>query len=276
MLELIQITNDPDFARRCDALEGMRLFVDLERLGKAERQAGRNTFLSTHQLDDVGRVKAVLQRSPLMVRVNPLNAASAAEVDAVLARGADMLMLPMFADAAELQAFCALVAGRSPIVALLETAGALASLEEWIGTPGLHEVYVGLNDLHLSLGHHFMFEPLAHGDLDRVALAARMHGLRFGFGGIARMDEGLLPGRDVLAEHLRLDSQAVILSRTFHRLDEPNVALHAFEAEVAKLRQAEYVLAERACGQIAADRLRIKGVIGAIAASIARRAAEVS
>ena len=47
MIELIQITNDPAFARRCDALDGMRLWVDLERLGKAERQAGRNTFIST-------------------------------------------------------------------------------------------------------------------------------------------------------------------------------------------------------------------------------------
>ena len=45
MLELLQITNDPAFASRCDALDGMRLFVDLERLGKAERQAGRNTFI---------------------------------------------------------------------------------------------------------------------------------------------------------------------------------------------------------------------------------------
>ena len=63
MLDLIQITNDPAFARRCDALDGMRLFVDLERLGKAERQAGRNTFISTHQIDDVGRIKSQLRRS---------------------------------------------------------------------------------------------------------------------------------------------------------------------------------------------------------------------
>lgn len=82
MMELIQITNDPALAQRCDALAGMRLFVDLERHGKAERQAGRNTFISNHQLDDVGRIKAVLQRAPLMVRVNPLHAGSAAEVQA--------------------------------------------------------------------------------------------------------------------------------------------------------------------------------------------------
>jgi len=73
MLELIQITNDPAFAQRCDALGGFRLFVDLERMGKAERQAGRNTFISVHQLEDVARIRSVLRRSPLMVRVNPLH-----------------------------------------------------------------------------------------------------------------------------------------------------------------------------------------------------------
>jgi hypothetical protein len=82
MIELFQITNDPDFARRCDALDGVRVFVDLERLGKAERQAGRNTFISVHQMDDVARVKAVLKRARLMVRVNPMNPDSAAEVQA--------------------------------------------------------------------------------------------------------------------------------------------------------------------------------------------------
>ena len=74
-------TNDPVFAQRCDALGGFRLFVDLERMGKAERQAGRNTFISTHQLEDVARIKAVLRQSPLMVRVNPLHAASGGELN---------------------------------------------------------------------------------------------------------------------------------------------------------------------------------------------------
>lgn len=261
MLELIQITNDPAFARRCEALGGFRIWVDLERLGKAERQAGRNTFISTHSLEDVARIKAVLRTARLMVRVNPLNAGSAAEVDAVLAQGADLLMLPMFSDAAQLGAFCRMVAGRVPVVALLETAGALDSLDAWVGTPGLSEVYVGLNDLHLSLGCSFMFEPLASGAVERVALAARKKGLAFGFGGIARMDEGLLPGRDVLAEHLRLGSQAVILSRTFHRTGGQAV----FEGEVRALRDMERALASRPPAQVRADAERIAARIREIA-----------
>ena len=265
MLELIQITNDPAFARRCDALAGFRLWVDLERLGKAERQAGRNTFISAHHLDDVGRIKRVLQRSPLMVRVNPLNDGTPAEVDAVLAGGADQLMLPMFTKASQLRDFAKLVAGRAPVVALLETGAALQCLDDWIDTPGLAEVYVGLNDLHLSLGHRFMFEPLALGLVDWVAAAAKRQGLRFGFGGIARPDEGMLPGRDVLAEHLRLGSGSVILSRTFHRGDDSE----AFESEVAKLRAAEQELARRTPAQVENDARRIAGVIERIAAGAA-------
>lgn len=266
MLELIQITNDPAFAQRCDALGGFRLFVDLERMGKAERQAGRNTFISAHQLADVARIRAVLRRSRLMVRINPLHEGTAEEVDAVLAQGADYLMLPMFRGARELRAFSQLVAGRAPIVPLLETADALRTVEEWAATPGLREIFVGLNDLHLSLGCRFMFEPLADGSVERVARAARAHGLPFGFGGIARMDEGLLTGRDVLAEHLRLGSQAVILSRTFHR-----GAGSELEDGVAALRACERALLSRTPPQVAADAQRIAARIRAIAAGDAVR-----
>jgi hypothetical protein len=266
MLELIQITSDPAFAQRCDALGGFRLFVDLERMGKAERQAGRNTFISAHELRDVGRIRAVLRRSPLMVRVNPLHAGTRQEVDAVLGEGADLLMLPMFEGAAQLAAFSEIVAGRAPIVPLLETAAALRSVQDWAGTPGLQEIFVGLNDLHVSLGCRFMFEPLADGSVARVAQEARSRGLRFGFGGIARLDEGLLPGRDVLAEHLRLGSGAVILSRTFHRESEMD-----FEREIATLRQAERELGERTPAAVEADAQRIAATIRAVVAALPAR-----
>jgi hypothetical protein len=264
MLELIQITNDPVFAQRCDALGGIRLWVDLERLGKAQRQTGHNTVISTHELDDVGRVKAVLRHSRLMVRVNPLHPGTAQELEAVLAQGADMVMLPMFQDARELETFCDMVGGRVPVVALLETAGALRTLDTWLATPGLSEVYVGLNDLHLSLGLRFMFEPLANGEIDRVANAVHGNGLAFGFGGVARLNEGLLPGRDVLAEHVRLESTAVILSRTFHGSHDG-----VFEDEVAALRDAQHRLAGRSPQETEADRMRIAARILEIAGGAA-------
>jgi len=268
MLELIQITNDPAFAQRCDALGGFRLFVDLERLGKAQRQAGRDTFISQHQVADIGRVRQAVRRTPVMVRVNPLHEGSRDEIEAVLREGADSVMLPMFSRPAELRAFSELVAGRAPIVPLLETPGALASVEEWAGTPGLREIYVGLNDLHIALGQHFMFEALADGSVERVARVARAHGLAFGFGGIARLDEGLLPGRAVLGEHLRLGSSAVILSRTFHRPGEGP----SFEATVAALREAEARLARRSPAEVAHDARETAQAIRRVAAQLAARA----
>ncbi|HEY1226813.1 MAG TPA: aldolase, partial [Ramlibacter sp.] len=178
-----------------------------------------------------------------------------------------LLMLPMFSRPDELQQFSSLVGGRVPFTALLETAGALRTLPDWVGTPGLEEVYVGLNDLHLSLGHRFMFEALALGLLDDVAAIVHGQGLRFGFGGIARVHEGLLPGHDVLAEHLRLGSRAVILSRTFYREDGDA----AFEREVTALREAELLLAQRPPQQVQADRVRIAATIEQIASGLPPR-----
>ena len=268
MIDLLTITNLPELAARCDQMPGMRLFVDLERNGKALRQKGYNTFISTHQINDVGRIKAVLKRSKLMVRVNPYQGdkfdASKAEVDAALAQGADMLMLPMFHNAQELKAFSSLVAGRAPIVPLLETVGALHTLDSWIDTPGIHEIFVGLNDLHLAMGCNFMFEPLLMGHVERVGKAAKARGLRFGFGGIARLDEGQLPGRKVLAEHVRLGSSAVILSRTFNRLDA-NEAGESFEQAVASLRLTEQELALRKPEQVELDKQRTYSLIAGFA-----------
>lgn len=261
MIDFIQITNDPLLARRCDALGGFRLFVDLERLGKPERQAGRNTFISTHAMADVGTIKRALLQSLLMVRLNPMHGGTLAEVNDALAQGADMLMLPMFNRPQELSDFCDMVGGRVPVVALLETAGALDTLPNWVETPGLWEVFVGLNDLHLALGMRFMFQPLASGLMDDVARVTRERNLRFGFGGVARAGEGLLSGQDVLAEHLRLGSQAVILSRTFHR-PMGNATL---ESGVEALRREEQRLARRSPEATESDRLRVVGIVERIA-----------
>ncbi len=264
MIEFLQITNDPQLAALCDTLPAMRLFVDLERNGKAHRQAGRNTFISEHTMEDISQMAAAVSKTRLMVRLNPVYDGTAAEVDEAIERGADMLMLPMFRDAGDLGAFCRQVAGRVPVVALLENADALQGIDQWIDTPGLSEVFLGLNDLHLSLGMSFMFEPLAAGMVDSVAVRVKAAGLRFGFGGMARLDEGLLPGRMVMGEHLRVGSQAVILSRAFRaQVDEAG-----YIAEIKALRVAEAALSLRTAGEIQKNSLHVRQLIGDIATKI--------
>lgn len=194
-----------------------RIFVDLEIIGKELRQGHLSTVISRHCINDVAEVRKAIPSGKLMVRINPINPGSAQEIDQVIAAGADILMLPMFTCPDEVQFFCNHVAGRAKTNLLLETVAAMNTITEWISMRGVDEVHIGLNDLHLDLRQTFMFEPLACGLVDRMADILRDSMIPFGFGGIARIGEGLLPAELILAEHARLGSTAAIISRTFHR-----------------------------------------------------------
>lgn len=257
-MDWIQITNRPEFAAFAVDCGVARVMVDLEQLGKQARQGGLGTFISDHRPEDVAPVRAAVPAAHLLVRINPWHEASPAEVEHAVRSGADSVMLPMFTGLDALRGCARALAGRARLVALLETRDALESLPRWAGLEGLDEIYVGLNDLHRQLGCRFMFEPLADGTVDRVAAVARAHGLRFGFGGIARLDEGLLPGRVVLAEHLRLGSSSVILSRTFNRemIEFPDSDWRGlYREQIARLRHCEMVLRTRSAEEIESDRL---------------------
>jgi len=254
------ITPSPERAAEAERAGVDRLFVDLEILGKRERQAGRSTVISGHTLEDAAGLRRVLRRAELLVRINPLHEGSAGEIEGALQAGADLIMLPMCRSAAEVDTFCRRVAGRARTVALVETREAAEAIQEVTAVKGLSEVHIGLNDLSLSLGLGFLFEPLASGLVDDLAGACRRAGLPFGFGGIARLGQGLLPAEFVLAEHLRLGSSRVILSRAFHEGEGLNLA-----AEVAKVREAEAALARRSPAEIERDRLRTRDLIGSIA-----------
>ena len=270
-MDFIQITNDPDFAAFAVSCGVSRIMVDLEQHGKQERQGGLGTFISNHVPQDVAIVRQAVPQAALIVRINPLHDASALEIDQALTDGASHLMLPMFRSADTVARFVALVGGRARTIALLETRDALQSLPHWAGLDGLDEIYVGLNDLHRELGLRFMFQPLADGVVDRVAALAKQQGKRFGFGGIARLDEGLLPGRVVLGEHLRLESSSVILSRTFNRerIEAPDSDWHAIYAvEIGRLRHAAQVLAQREPAEIESDRLLAVDLITRVGESL--------
>ena len=208
-IRLMLITGSPEVAVEAEAAGVDRILVDLEVLGKKERQGHHDTWISGHALEDVGRVRQVLKKAELIVRVNPINEGSEEEVSAVLAQGARTLMLPMFRTIEELNAICEMVGDRAAIMPLVETPEAADRIGEVAKTPGVTEVYLGLNDLHLALEMDFMFEPLANGMVDRMADEIRRTEKPFGFGGIARVGEGQLPGELVLAEHVVAGSQRI-------------------------------------------------------------------
>ncbi len=274
-MDWIQITNDPGFAAFAHDCGVPRIMVDLEHHGKQERQGGLGTFISEHRPEDVAPVRSAVPRAHLVVRLNPWHCGSGAEVEHAARAGADTLMLPMFERPDEIAAFArACRAAGTRAIALLETRAALECLDAWADLHDLDEIYVGLNDLHRQLGMRFMFEPLADGTVDRVARTAREAGKAFGFGGIARLDEGMLPGRVVLGEHLRLGSRSVILSRTFNRemAEDPHGDWKAvYRDQLARMGHCATVLAARGADEIESDRLLARDLITTAARTLASR-----
>jgi 2-keto-3-deoxy-L-rhamnonate aldolase RhmA len=235
------ITDQPDMARYVAANGVDRIFVDLETLGKHERQGHLSTVISDHSIEGLAAICQLNLDVEVMARLNPVNAETALEVEAAISAGAEILMLPMFRTVEEVERFSHCVAGRARICLLVETQDAARNLAACIAVPGVDEVHIGLNDLSLDLGLPFMFQPLAQGLIDPMAATLRNAGLPFGIGGVARADEGLLPAQYLLGEHARLGSTAAILSRTFHRMarDVPAIEREMdFAAEVGKLRAA--------------------------------------
>ena len=215
MIKLMYITNNPRIAALADEAGVDRIFVDLETVGKQLRQGGMNTVQSDHTLADIRSVRPAVKHSELLVRVNPIYDWSREEIDAVIGSGADTLMLPYFQTAAQVEKFLSYVNGRARTILLVETPEAVENLDEILALPGIDECHIGLNDLHLGYGRKFLFELLADGTVDRIAEKFKARGIPFGIGGIARLGKGVVPAEYILAEHIRLGSEAVILSRSF-------------------------------------------------------------
>lgn len=214
-MNLMILAADPQSAIEAQNAGVDRIFYDLEWIGKAERQHGRNTVKSNNNIDNIPAVRKVLNKSELLVRTNPIHAYSKEEVEKAIAYGADVLMLPMVMDHHDVEQYVEMVAGRAKVCIMIETAAAMARLDKILAVPGVDELFIGLNDLHISMGLTFMFELLSDGLVEYIAQKCNKVGMPFGFGGIARIGEGDLPSDNILGEHVRLGSTSVILSRTF-------------------------------------------------------------
>ncbi|HBL22534.1 MAG TPA: aldolase [Deltaproteobacteria bacterium] len=238
-MDLIYITNVPLRAIVAQRAGVDRVMVDLEIIGKKERQGNLDTVISNHNLRDVEEMRAILKTSNLMVRINPIHDNSNEEITRVIRLGAEIVMLPMFRRVAEVRDFVRMVSGRAKTCLLLETGSALARAREILGLDGIDEVFIGLNDLHLELKLDFMFEVLAGGLIDYLASILRDKKCKFGFGGVARIGKGKLKSELVLSEHRRLGSSLVILSRDFNRLFESeneDIASRRFADDVRAIR----------------------------------------
>jgi citrate lyase beta subunit len=246
-MRLLFITKDPTVGEVAQRAGVDWIFVDLECIGKSDRQANRDTVISAHSLDDVKAMRQVITSSKLMVRINPWGEWSANEIDGVIEAGADIIMLPFFTTVAEVSAFIKRVGGRAKTCLLLETLTGIEVLDDILEVQGIDFVHIGLNDLNIERGTTFMFEFLADGGVDTIAATLRTAGITFGFGGMARIGDLIPPAERILADHFRLGSTGVILSRSFCHPSQATGS-EAFEAifrqEVAKVRAEEARLAQ--------------------------------
>lgn len=269
-LVLMLITNNVEIAQEAEKAGVDRIFIDLERLGKQERQGHLNTHIADHKIGDIGAVKKVLHQADLLVRVNPLNPGSPKEIEEVVQQGADILMLPMFTGRAEVERFIELIRGRARSCLLLETPQAMVRLEDVLEVQGIDEIHIGLNDLHIGLKLGFMFELLSSGIVDFLACRIKAKGIKFGFGGVGKIGEGTLPAELIIKEHERIGSSMAILSRTFHQgastLNELKGRINITE-EVKRLRDVYAKAGQRSLAEKENDRLLVRRIVREIISS---------
>ena len=215
MLTLMYITNDVEIGKIAEEAGVDRIFIDLETLGKEERQPNMDTVKSHHEIKDIGRMKKSLKHAQVLVRVNKMYSESYEEINRVIDQGADIVMLPYFKTLQEVEDFLRIVKGRVRTNLLVETPEAVEALNDILELPGINEIHIGLNDLHLGYHRKFMFELLADGTVEEICVRIKKKGIRYGFGGVASVGNGLLPAEYIIKEHYRLGSEIVILSRSF-------------------------------------------------------------
>lgn len=247
-LKLMYITNRVDIASIAEECGVDRIFVDMEYIGKADRQGGMDTVQSHHTIEDIRMIRGVVHKAELLVRCNPIHEAgmgylgSEKEIDEIISAGADIIMLPYFKTADEVNRFLRIVNRRVKTLLLVETPEAVKVIDEILSLPGVDEVLIGLNDLSLGYGKKFMFQLLADGTVDYLCEKFKAHGIPYGFGGIASMGKGLLPSEYVIKEHYRLGSTCAILSRSFcdlRKMGDPEQVSNTFRSGVHAIRLFE-------------------------------------
>lgn len=67
-LKLMILCDDPESAQMAENAGIDRIFYDLEYIGKAERQHGRNTVKSNNKIDDLPALRKVIKNSELLVQ----------------------------------------------------------------------------------------------------------------------------------------------------------------------------------------------------------------
>ena len=270
-IRLMFITRDPEVGKIAQRAGIDWIFVDLEYRGKDIRQANRDTVISAHTIADVAAIRSVIKQSKLLVRINPLGPWSKDEINDVISAGADIIMLPFFKRAIEVKEFISFVDKRAETCLLVETMAAVKNINSILSIDGIDYLHIGLNDLHIERGTTFMFEFLSDGSMDELAEHIKRKNIPFGFGGMARIGELIPPAECILAEHYRLGSSGVILSRHFcnsSKFENYQKLEESVISGVRSIRELEEELLKKPAEFFEKNRLDVNNYIAQLVASI--------
>ena len=212
----IAITNDIERATTLSDCGVQQIMVDIEIIGKVERQGHKNTVISKHGLSDVLKLKQLNLKSEIICRINPFNIATKMEVDSAIEYGADIIMIPMINSLEDYRSIVNMIGSRAEVLPLIETPYSFFKVHEIISYSEIKQIHFGLNDLCISLGMRNLFEVLLSETFQNIVSNIDVKSMRVGIGGIGdpqvhqKVDALLL-----LNTYLKCGASSVILSRNF-------------------------------------------------------------
>ena len=70
------ITNNSEIAKIAENSGVQRIFIDMEYIGKSDRQGGMDTVQSHHTIADIVKMKSILKTAQVLARCNPIHKAT--------------------------------------------------------------------------------------------------------------------------------------------------------------------------------------------------------
>ena len=111
-MEFLIIENNTKRAIKFEEFGIDIIFIDLEQLGKQERQGHIDSVKSKHEVSDIKEIKSSLTKADILVRIDPINSNTKNQIDEVIEAGADIVMLPYFKNYSEVEFFFKCIDGR--------------------------------------------------------------------------------------------------------------------------------------------------------------------
>lgn len=212
----IAITNNIERAKILSDCGVQQIMVDIEILGKVERQGHKDTVISNHELKDVFELKQLNLKSKIICRINPFNINTEEEIDLAIKYGADIIMIPMINSVQNYQSIVSMIGSRAEVLPLIETPYSFFKVQEIINYSEIRQIHFGLNDLCIGLGMRNLFEVLLSETFRKIVSNLNSKSMLLGIGGIGdpQITQKVNPIL-LLNNYLKCGANSVILSRNF-------------------------------------------------------------